>query len=198
MSLARLVTRRPRVAPGAVAAPYVGAQRGFLVALLLVSVLEIVLIDLVLRQWPVVRVAALLVGVWGVTFVAGVGAGMVVAPHEVGRDGLRLRSGPRVDLFVPWAPVDSVAVRSHGTDAGATVVATVVVVEDAGRTVVSLPVQGRTTLEVTLIEPVLLRLARGPVAADVVRFCADDPTTVLAAVRSRLREWEAGQDRGTT
>ena len=194
MSLARLVTRRPRVAPGAVAAPYVGAQRGFLVALLLVSVLEIVLIDLVLRQWPVVRVAALLVGVWGVTFVAGVAAGMVVAPHEVGRDGLRLRSGPLVDLFVPWAPVDSVAVRSHGTDAGATVV----VVEDAGRTVVSLPVQGRTTLEVTLIEPVLLRLARGPVAADVVRFCADDPATVLAAVRSRLREREAEQDRGTT
>ena len=189
VSLVRLVARRPRVEPGAEAAPYVGALRTVLLVFLVLSAVEVVVVDLILRQWPVVRLVALLLGVWGVTFMAGMTAGMVVNPHEVGREGLRLRYGPLVDLRVPWGPVDHVVVRRHAVESSASVQ----VAEVGGATVVSLPVQNETTLEVRLVEPVVLDLPDGPVAADAVRFSADDPAAVLAAVRRRFLQRERGR-----
>ena len=188
-SLARWAARRPRVSPGGHAAAYVGPVRTVLVVFLVLSAVEVVVVDLVVQRWPVVRVVALVLGVWGVTFMAGLLAGMVVNPHEVGRGGLRVRSGPRVDLRVPWDPVDTVAVRPRTHPSGPSVQ----VDEDAGATVVSLPVQDRTNLEVRLVEPVALDVPSGTVAADVVRFWADDPAAALGAVRALLREREEGR-----
>lgn len=191
-SLARWLARRPRVSPGGHAAPYVGPVRTVLVVFLALSAVEVVVVDLVVQRWPVVRVVLLVLGVWGVTFMAGLLAGMVVNPHEVGRAGFRLRSGPRVDLRVPWDPVDTVAVRRRAHPSGPSVQ----VADEDGATVVSLPVQDTTNLEVRLVEPVVLATADGPVAADVVRFWADDPAAALAAARRLLRERKDGPGPG--
>ncbi|MFC3687932.1 hypothetical protein [Aquipuribacter hungaricus] len=186
-SAARVVARRPKLGPGGTAVPYVGGLRTVLVVLVGLSAVEIVVLDLVLQPWPTVRFPVLVLGVWGLLFMLGVTAGLVVHPHVVGPDGVRVRSGPLVEVVVPWGAVDRVVVRRHAFDSGASVQ-----VDDGTEdgAVVSFPVQGTTAAEVLLDRPLTLALPKGAVAARAVRFHCDDTTVLMAAVRTHLRAFE--------
>ena len=75
---------------------------------------EVVVVDLIVHRWlPAARLPLLVLGLWGVTFMVGLLFGMLVRPHAVGPDGLRIRSGSEVDLPLRWDEIAAVTRRTR-------------------------------------------------------------------------------------
>ncbi len=182
VSTARWLGRRPRVRPEATAVAYVGGLRAVLTIVVVLSAVEVAVLDLILRDWFVPRVVALVLGVWGLLFMVGMATGLTVNPHEVGPHGLRLRSGALVTLELPWADVEHVALRRKSYESNRSVL----VEPDDDGDEVSIPVQNLTALQVRLSEPVHLDLPDGRRAVRTVNFAADDPPAALRAVREHM------------
>lgn len=178
-SLARWVTRRPDVPAGAVPFAYhlqLVAPAAVLAGL---SVVEVVAVDvLVPWPWPALRVAVLVIGVWGALLTVGLGVASLVYPHLVTADGLRVRAGAGLGLHVPWEDVVDVR-RSRGEHPGIRAAR----VDDG---VLSVGVGNATNVAVTLARPVTARLPRGPVEVTALRLYADDATALVKAARARL------------
>lgn len=47
-------------------------------------------------------------GIWGLTFMIGLLLSMLVNPHAVGDDGIRVRHDSRIDIALPWEHVRAV------------------------------------------------------------------------------------------
>jgi hypothetical protein len=60
-----------------------------------VSAVEFVVVDLLVRRWPTVRISLLALGIWGLVWMFGLLFGFLTRPHAVGPAGIRVRSGPR-------------------------------------------------------------------------------------------------------
>ena len=188
-SLARWVRRRPDVPAGAEAFPYVSAAAPVLWTFVVLSAVEIPLVDWLL-PWPPARVALLVVGVWGLLWMVGLLGAMHVHPHTVDDAGLRVRNGFSVDARVPWEAIAAVRVRRRSVEGSRTVV----VAEEGGRRAVSIAVVASTQVDVELRTPLVLPLARtGGAPVDEVRLAADDP----AALVRRLRAGMAGHAAAT-
>lgn len=175
-SLARWVTRRPDVPPGAVPFPYHGPLVAPAVVMAGLSLLEVVAVDvLVPWPWTALRVAVLAVGVWGALLTVGMGVAAVVYPHLVTAEGLRVRAGAGLDLHVAWEDVAEIrwVRRDHAGIRAARV--------DDG--VLSVGVGNMTNVAVRLRRPITARLPRGPVEATAVHRYADDPEAVVTAAR---------------
>jgi len=97
----RFVFRRPRVPAGWAGFSYHQPVLSVMIVTVL-SVVELVVVDVVARRWPAVRIPLLVLGIWGVTFALGLLFGMLVRPHAIGPDGIRVRSGSAVDLLLAW------------------------------------------------------------------------------------------------
>lgn len=131
------------------------------------SALEIPVVHLLI-PWPAVKLALLIVGVWGVLWMIGYLAGMRVFRHLIDDSGMRIRQGPHVDLRIPWDAVAGIkaqrgSFKAHG-----------LAVEDG---VAYVPVLNQTRVAVTLACPVD--------GFAEVRFYADDPRGFVEAVRGR-------------
>jgi hypothetical protein len=176
-SLGRWLLRRPDVVTGDTPFAYHGPVLAPMIVLTALSVLEIVAVDLLL-PWQWLRPAMLVLGIWGAVFMAGMLAGLLVHPHAVGPEGLRIRSGPGLDVRVPWDAVTSVRRVRRSRD---------------GRTVqldgatLHVVVSGQTTVEVDLRRPVAVTLP-GARTAEItaLRFHADDAAGLVAAARERV------------
>ncbi|HEY3501629.1 MAG TPA: hypothetical protein VGN37_02445 [Actinocatenispora sp.] len=173
-----LTGRRHGVPPGAVAVGYSKAQTALQVTFLVLSVAELVAMELLLRTFGApsgVRVPLLVVDAYGVVIGLAVVAGCVTRPHVVSAEEVRVRYGAFFDLRVPRARV--VAVRrvrnlnEHGT----------VRVAD-GTLVVAVAAQTNIALELAAPVPVVRPLGRRAEATRI-RFWADDPDAALAALR---------------
>ena len=163
-------------ADGDVALAYAGDGRPLLVAAAVVSVVELVAVE-VLVPWPWLRWTLLLLGLWGGGLVLGVLAQREVRPHVLGDDALRLRLGATADVRVPLGRVQRVVARRRDASG-------LVALADG---VLSLaPDAGHTDVEVVLSEPVAV--VAGRLAGEVtrVRFSVDAPRAAVDAVRARL------------
>jgi hypothetical protein len=166
------------VPEGARAFSYHAPVFALVVGLVVVSVLELVVVDLLLRRWETVRITMLVLGIWGLVFMVGLLLGMLTRPHAVGPDGLRIRSGTDVDLALPWEVVAAVsALRTAVHDKQP-----MVVVDDQGRTTLQLLVGEEANLEVRLLEPVAVRLPSGTEVVTRVLLHADEPRAFLDEV----------------
>ena len=177
-SLARWVLRRPDAGPGDAAFAYHGPLLAPIVVILVLSIIEVVALDL-LVPWPSpwLRVVLLVLGVWGAVLVLGMLAGVIVHPHTTGPSGLRVRHGAGLDVRIPWDVVAG-ARRVRRSRDGRTVQ-----VDGATLYVV---VSNQTTVEVTLNRPVTVALTEGRTAEITeIRFHADDAAGLVAAVRAR-------------
>ncbi|MFJ5213255.1 hypothetical protein ACIP98_00900 [Streptomyces sp. NPDC088354] len=176
-SLLLWTARRPRhgVGKGAVPVPYSGAQTATVYGLLFVSVVETVLLALVI-PWPAVHAVTLVLDLWGCFFVLALHAACVVRPHVVEADGsLRVRYGALVDIRVPAGRIAAARVDRRFPGGR------LVTLTDDGTA--DLVVGGQTTVTVELSEPVaFLRPLGAPARARVLRFHADDPRAVVAAL----------------
>jgi hypothetical protein len=178
-SIARWIARRPAVPARAVPFPYHQQLVAPAVVIAVLSVIEVVAVDvLVPWPWPTLRVAVLVAGVWGAVLTVGMGVGSVVYPHLVAPTGLRVRAGAGLDLLVPWEDITDVrrVRRDHAGIRAARV--------DDG--VLSVGVGNATTVAVTLKRPLTAGLPQGPVEVTAVHLHADDAAGLVSAVRARL------------
>lgn len=183
-SLHRFVLRRPRVPAGSTGLTYHRAVQAVLVTFIVVSAVELVVVDVLVHRWPLVRIPLLVVGVWGLLWMSGLLAAMVTRPHAVGPDGIRARYATDVDVELPWDAIDAVVRRVHTREEKAPRLA-------PGDDVLQLWMQDRTNVDVDLDRPVQVRLPEGTAAVRRISLYADDPTAFLAAVREHVERARA-------
>lgn len=181
-SLWRLLTRRPNVPAGAQAFGYTRPITGILIIFIVLSAVEIPILDLIVHQWPVIRVIAFILGVWGVTFMVGFLAGMFTNPHAVSEHGLHVRHGTGLDIRIAWDDVASIRAVPHGLAEGKTVQLS----DTDDGTVLHIAIQSETNVDVLLRNPVTVTLPKGEATITELHFRADDPDALVASARLRL------------
>ncbi|WP_371615646.1 hypothetical protein [Streptomyces sp. NBC_00454] len=176
-ALGRWALRRPPHGVGAAdhAAPYTGPQTAMMYGLLFVSLIETVALAFLI-PWPAVHRVVLVLDVYGALAVLGLHAACVTRPHVVRPDGsLRIRYGALFDLTVPPDAVASVRVDRRYPEGR--------LVTLSGDGVLDLVVGSQTTVTVELARPLAFRRPLGaPARARVIRFHADDPRALVAAM----------------
>ena len=121
-NIARFVARRPAIPRGAAGFGFHKPVLTILIVFIVLSAVEIPIVDLIVHPWPAVRIALLVVGIWGVTWMIGLLCAYVMRPHTVGPDGIRLRGGLETDIAFSWDDIASVARnRAHRPAQGAEV-----------------------------------------------------------------------------
>jgi hypothetical protein len=183
-ALFRWILRRPvPVEPGTRRFAYLGAVKMILIAFLAVSAIEIPILELMVPWEPVSNVL-LFAGVYGLIWMFGLVATMVVHPHLVGPSGLRIRNGITLDVPIAWDRIAAIEVRRRSMPPGGQTQ-----LEDG---VLSLGMASQTSVDVRLTEPLVLpvRKIKGRPAA-VVRFHADDPEGLVEAARECLATAQA-------
>ncbi|MEV0155272.1 hypothetical protein AB0H57_16230 [Micromonospora sp. NPDC050686] len=190
-SLARWMFRRPvEVPPGAEAFGYVGVVTPILGVFIGLSVIEIPILELILRHtvpWTWVRYAALALGVWGVLWMIGLFASLRLHPHLLGEEGLRIRNGTSVDVTLPWSAVATVAARYRSLPSSRAVQ-----VEDD---ILNISAGSQTSVDVVLCAPLQVPLPTGPSRpVREIRLYADDPKALVARARRQLPARLPGQD----
>lgn len=174
-SLLLWVRRRTDVPDGAVAFSYGRDARVTSWAMLAASLVETAAVHLLL-PWPAVRLVLLVAGVASIVLLLAVLADTAVRPHLLTDHHLRLRAGSRLTVDVPLHVVTTVGRRRHEAGQAVELVDGVLVVASGQQTDVELQldppqhwtVDGRT----------------GPV--ERIRFAADAPADVVAAVRGKV------------
>lgn len=181
-SIYRLVFRRPRVPSGAIAFRYHQPVLPILIVLLVVSVVELVVVDLIVHRWTHIRIPFLVLGVWGVVWMFGLLCGMLVRPHAVGPDGIRVRSGPEIDLPVCWDDLHAVTRRRRARkDHEAKIT-----VDHEGLATLHLRIGDETNLELSLERPTEFRLPQGRVTVSRIALYAEDPRGFMDEVRRHI------------
>jgi hypothetical protein len=178
-SLYRFVFRRPSVPRGAAAFGYDKPIRTILIAFIVVSAIEVPIVDLIVHQWVFIRIPLLILGIWGLTFMVGMLLGYLTRPHAVGPAGIRVRHGDEVDIDLPWDIVAAVALRKHHIDTSKTFT--------IDGDVLAIAVQDETQLLITLEQPIEVHLPSGArVSVTALRISADDPRAFMDAVREHI------------
>lgn len=168
-SLALWVSRRvPGRGPEVQAFPYAREVTPILLAFVWGSLLEMVVVHLLL-PWETVRLIALVIGVWGLLWMAGLLASMRVFQHLVGPSGLRVRRGTTVDVLIPWDAVERIDVQRGRAP------------KEPEPGVAFIDQMSQTRVAVQLRRPIGVKGRE----VRAVRFYADDPQALVAAARAR-------------
>lgn len=185
-SIARAVTGRRAIAPGSTGFGYHRPIFTILLIFIVLSAIEIPILDLIVHQWPPVRIGFLVLGIWGLTWMIGLLCAQLMRPHTVGPDGISVREGLEIDIALPWDDIAAV-VRSPRVDEPKTPRVT----ESEGIRTLSIRVQNETNVEIELERRTAVRLPgqppRGGVhEVDAVRLWVDDLDGFLDAVRRSI------------
>lgn len=183
-SLGRWVIRRPSV-------PDSGATRfGYSVLVapviwifIFVSAVEVVAVDLLL-PWESLRIAFLIVGIWGLVWMLGLLASVKVHPHLISDAGLRVRYSTNVNILIPWEDIGDLQNRRRDLEKSKTVQ----IASTPSGTFMSVGVLKQTNIDIVLREPRSIPLSKGasePITE--IRLYADDPKALL----KRARELQA-------
>ncbi|MFE5207856.1 hypothetical protein [Streptomyces sp. NPDC056600] len=160
---------------GDVAFGHARGDAAMMYGLLFVCLVETVGLSVLLADWPAAHAVVLVLDVQTVLFLLGLRAAAVVRPHVLGGGVLRVRSGAHLDLAIPLERIASVRRRSAYAHA-----------ETEGE--LNLPVGSQTSIVLELREAVRApRLLGGGRAVRVVRFHADEPDALYAALVGALR-----------
>jgi hypothetical protein len=183
-SIGRAIVRRPAIEPGGTGIGYHRPVLTVLIIFIVLSAIEIPILDLIVHPWPAVRIGVLILGLWGLTWMLGLLCAMLQRPHAVGPTGIRIRNGLEVDVAIPWSAVASVEIAKRVDEPKSPRVAGG---EYAER------MQNETNILIELERPTPIRLPGlaprgGAHEVTRVRLWADDPRSFLAASRPFLLE----------
>ena len=182
VSLYRFIFRKPAVPAGADAFSYHRPILSVMIIFIVLSAVEIPVVDMIVHGWPYIRIPFLILGIWGLTWMLGFLFGYLTSPHTVGPAGIRVRDGAEVVLPISWDDLHAVEVKKEV--AGPEKVPKLS--EGEGGAILHLRVQNETNLAITLERPVEFRLPQGPVTVREIRFHADEPKRFMDAVRHHL------------
>ena len=193
-SIGRFIARRPAIPRGAVGFSYHKPVFTVLIIFIALSAFEIPIVDLIVHQWPVVRVLFLILGIWGVTWMFGFLCAYLMKPHTVGPDGIRIRQGLEVDLAFSWDDIASVA-RNKRVDEPKSPKFEEIARDgehgmDASRILVY-RMQDETDIEIELERPTVVRLPGGGAKGGEqtitgLRIWVDHPRAFMDEVRKHL------------
>lgn len=178
-SLLRLLFRRPRVPHRAAGLSWHKPDLPILVVITVVSAVEIVAVDLIVHRWAAIRVPLLVLGIWGLVYLLGMLAGMVTRPHAVGPDGIRVGNGTEIDIPLAWDDIHTITRRRCVVQEKRPLVRT----GSDGGSSLHLRVQHETNIEVTLHQPVPVRLPNGTESVSTIHLYTDDPAAFMAEAR---------------
>lgn len=181
-SIGRAIARRPAVPRGGTGIGYHRPVLTILIVFIVLSAIELPIIDLIVHRWPAVRIAFLIIGIWGLTWMIGLLCAMLLRPHAVGPDGIQVRNGLEVDVALPWEEIASVAISRRIDEPKQP---RITGWEYAER------MQDETNIEIELEQPYAVRLPGiaprgGEQLVTSVRIWADDPRAFLDAARPFL------------
>lgn len=179
VALGRWIARRPAVPAGATPWGYSRLVTPVMWLWIFGSACELPLAH-VLVPWHGVRVALLVVGVWGLVWMIGLLASLKVYPHLIAPSGLVVRHGKFARLEVPWSQVESVRLDDRDVEGGG-LRALQPRRTDAG-TEVQVPVNSRVNVTVRLSSPLPVRTSKGEVDAVTLVIWVDEPRDFVAAV----------------
>lgn len=185
-SIGRALLRRPAIAPGAQGFRYDSPTLLLLVVFIVVSAIEVVAIDLIVHRWLPVRIAFLVIGVWGLIWMIGLLCAHVMRPHTVGPEGVRVRDGLDLDLPISWDDVHAVGIRKHSHSSKPPRL-----IEGDGTRTLVIAVSNATNLEITLEGMTRVQLPGTPPNGGqqhvtAIRLWADDPRAFLAEVKKHI------------
>lgn len=185
-SIGRFIARRPAIPRGAAGFSYHKPVLTVLIIFIVLSAVEIPIVDLIVHRWPVVRVLFLILGIWGVTWMFGFLCAYLMKPHTVGPDGIRVRQGLEVDLAFSWDDIASVARNKRVDEPKSPRFEET----DASRILVY-RMQDETDIEIELERPTVVRLPGGGAKGGEqtitgLRIWVDDPRAFMDEVRKHL------------
>jgi hypothetical protein len=173
------------LAPGDEPFGYLGVIKPILGVFIGLSIVEIPIFDLVVRNvvpWRPARWIVLVLGVWGLLWMIGFFASMKIHPHVVGDTGVRVRLSAGIDITVPWENVESVSKRYRSMPSGKSVQ----IEEEGDRRVLHIVVGSQTSVDVRLRRPTTFVLPKGRTEpVDELRLYADDTDGFLSSARGR-------------
>jgi hypothetical protein len=181
INLGRWVLRRRGYAPDARPFGYAQSMTPLLLVFIVLFAIEVPVLDLVL-PWPVVRIIADILGLYGVIWMLGLLAGLRIYPHSMSATGLRVRRLAEVDLTIDWDHIASVEVRSRPVAEKG-----IQVEHSGGATYLCLGVMKQTHIDITFAAPTTLELPTGetePLRG--LRIAADDPVALANLARTHL------------
>ncbi|MEV0610249.1 hypothetical protein AB0I61_28175 [Polymorphospora rubra] len=187
-SLFRWISRRrPALADDARAFGYAGVVTPIFVVFIVVSAVEVPLLDLLLAHflpWPPLRIVALTLGAWGLIWMFGMLGAVRVHPHVTDGAGIRVRYGHSVDVTIPWSAVAEIRGRRRSLTHSSR---TVEVEETGDRVHLLVGTGGQTNIDLVFREPMTVVVPKGPDRpVSELRFYADDPDALIARARGHL------------
>ncbi|MHC9044843.1 hypothetical protein ACYX8G_09685 [Microbacterium saperdae] len=181
-SIGRAIARRPAIPQGGTGLGYHRPVLTILIVFIALSAVEIPILDLIVHPWPAVRIPILILGIWGLTWMVGLLCAMIMRPHTVGPDGIRVRSGLEIDVALAWDDIASIAIDRRVDEPKTPCITGT---EYAER------MQDETNIEIELERPVTIRLPGlaprgGAHEVTRVRLWTDEPRAYLDAARPFL------------
>ncbi|MEU5197033.1 hypothetical protein AB0G86_23745 [Streptomyces scabiei] len=179
-SLLRWVARRPHgVGDGGRAFGYARGQGAMMFGLGFVCVVETVAMAVLLREFPLVHGAFLVLDLYTILIVVGLHAASVTRPHVLTGTTLRLRRFATVDLCVPLDAIASVRRELRTT-------------HEKRDGELNMEMGSQTTVTVELNSPVGYSTFFGrPREVRLVRFHADESDQLVLLVREFMPERNA-------
>jgi hypothetical protein len=185
-SIGRVIARKPAVPAEAKGFGYHSSSKAILVVFIVLSAIEIVVIDLIVHRWLWLRIPLLVIGIWGLIWMIGLLCAHLVRPHTVGPDGIHVRDGLDLDAHVRWDDVHSVTIKKRGYDPR-----TPRVIADGDSRTLAVDITGQTNIEIVLERPTVISLPGvppkgGEQAVTSICLWADDPKAFLAEVGNHI------------
>ena len=181
------------IAPGAESFRYHRPVLTVLIIFMVLSAVEIPIIDAVVHRWTAVRIAFLALGIRGLTWMVGLLCAYLTRPHTVGPEGIRVREGLELDVSASWEGIASVRLRTVTAESiePTSTEKPGRMFEHDGERICAVWIGNETNLEIAFERPTVLRLPGlppkgGEHEVDLLRFWADDPKGVLDAVRRHI------------
>ena len=185
-NIARAIARRPSVPAGGRGFRYATPVLTILWIFIILSAVELVIVDFIVHQWIVVRVICLIIGIWGLVWMIGLLFGYYMRPHTVGPDGIEIRNGLDLNVPLSWNDVHSVAIRKQLYEPKTPKIITV-----ESQRILAVNILSQTNIEIELEHPTSVTLPGTPPkggehAVSIVRLWADDPKRFLDEVRNHI------------
>lgn len=185
-SIGRAITRRPAVPLRGKGFRYFTPVLTILWIFIILSAVELVVIDLIVHQWLVVRVVCLVIGIWGLVWMIGLLCGYFMRPHTVGPDGIEIRNGLDLNVRISWDDVHSVAIKKHTYEPK-----TPKIITDGDREALVIGILNETNIEIVLEKPTTITLPGmypkgGEHSVKTARLWADDPRAFLQEVGNHI------------
>lgn len=189
-SLFRWVLRRPDLGgPEHTAFTYARTVTPVMWLWIFASAAEVPLVHLLI-PWDGLRIALLVVGVWGLVWMVGLLASLYVYPHLLGSANLRVRHGASHSVTVPWEAVAAVSHQHRDLESS---VWTLQPRDTDHGTDLQVAVSGQVNVHARLSRPTSVSTAKGDMEITELSFFADDPRAVVAHARTLLKEPEQRQ-----